>query len=672
MSRHINDLILSRRAVLGGISTLPLLYVAGCATARAPAGLGFAPVARTTADTVTVPQGYRVQTLVSWGDALFDGMAPFDPDTLTRAEQELRFGQNNDMLALFPARYGFPWATDQDDLILCANNEFFDPALTFPSLRSPAEFTPAHGAALFASMGVSVVRVRQTGGRWRIVRDPAPGHGLNRRITPFTPVVFSGPAASHRWIAAASGAFNAAEPGLAHEAAHPNSVRCGTLGNCAGGRTPWGTYLTAEENFNYYFSMSNPDAPGVVATAGDAAWIWDAARFSHPRARGGSPLVPAHFDVSGNPYGPSLYGWVVEIDPHDPSWAPRKRTALGRKKSECANTAIAHDGQVAVYMGDDQIDQFVFKFVTEGRFDPNNRLANRDLLDAGTLYAAQFHEDGTGEWIELGLDACNAAAAATPGHAAFTDRGDVAIRAREAAVLLGATPMDRPEDVEAPVDENWRGLGFLLIVCTNNYVQSLQHPGNPRRGEAQTSAIPQRNVAGHIIRIDEDNGDHAATRFTWDVFALGGDPDATTAETSATLNGTPTISGDRFASPDNICFDRRGNLWIATDGSPAVFGDCNDSVLVTPIDTPAPRPMKRFLTGPVGAEICGPTLAPDERAFLCAIQHPGEADTSNVAIGELRWQRGQRPPSSFPDGGDAWPRSSVVVVTREDGGIVGE
>lgn len=221
-------------------------------------------------------------------------------------------------------------------------------------------------------------------------------------------------------------------------------------------------------------------------------------------------------------------------------------------------------------MGDDQIDHFVFKFVTEGRFDPAARLANRDLLDRGTLYAARFDEDGTGEWVELSVAACNRAVEEAPYHQVFADAGDVVMRAREAAVLLGATPMDRPEDVEAPVDAQWRGHGFALIVCTNNRNESFAHPGNPRRGDAQADAsVQQSNVAGHILRIDEDNADHAATRFTWDVFALCGDPEPAAdftlpggiaANVSVDLNGAPTFSGARFTCPDNICFDSAMNV----------------------------------------------------------------------------------------------------------------
>lgn len=691
MTRHINDIIASRRALLGGLAGLPLLNLAACATGSeiAPAQpqaspLGFESVAATNADTISLPAGYRWRSLVAWGDALFDSVSGnFDPDALTRAEQEQRWGQNNDMLALFPAEYAFPWPTDQRSNLLCANHEAFEPALMFPALHSLSGFTAEHWRAAFASVGISVVRVDSDGRDWSVHKDSTPGQGRNRRITPFTPVVFSGPAAQHKWIAAAGAVVNAAEPGLAHEPRPAGSVTCGTLANCAGGRTPWGTYLSSEENFDGFFRLSDPAAAPVAEAQTDAAWIWDAGRFGYPLFTrvAGAPLMPSQFDITNNPHGPSLYGWVVEVDPYDPSWAPRKRTGLGRKKGECATCAIAKDGQVAVYMGDDQVDHFVFKFVSDSRFDAANRLANRDLLDHGKLFAARFNEDGAGEWLELSVEACNRAVADAPYHQPFADAGDVAMRAREAAVLLGATPMDRPEDVEAPVDHEWRGHGMALIVCTNNRTESFAHPGNPRRGDAQSDAtIQQPNHTGHIIRIDEADGDHAARRFTWDVFVLAGDPDAgadftlpggIAADVSVSLDGAPTFSGAAFMCPDNICFDTAMNVWIATDGSPSIAPDCNDSVLATPVVANGARTVKRFLVGPVGAEICGPTFSLDERAFLCAIQHPGESDVGDTPVRELRWVRGQRPPSHFPDGGDSWPRSAVVVVTRDDGGRVG-
>ncbi|KAF0187421.1 MAG: PhoX family phosphatase [Hyphomonadaceae bacterium] len=671
------DARLSRRGIIGGLAALPLLSLAeGQAAASPPGGLTFASVPATQADTVTVPPGYRTQTLIAWGDPLFENMTPFDPATVTRADQELRFGQNNDMLALFPAVFAFPPATGQTSFLMCVNHEYVEPSLVYPGLRSLRDVTPDQMEAVIVAHGVTVVRVaRDAQGVWGVQRDAAPGEGLNRRITPNTPVIFDGAAANHRWVSAATAGWNVANPSAVADA-----VACGTIANCAGGQTPWGTYLTAEENFDGYFSLSAL-GPETETAQADAAWMWSSGSFGTPlfspaRAR----LTPPRFDVAKNPYAPALYGWIVEIDPYDPTWTPRKRTSLGRAKHECATTALAKDGRVVVYSGDDQINEFVYKFVSRGKFNPAERTANRDLLSEGQLYAAKFNADGTGTWLALTPEAANAAA--TGYTAPFTDVSDVAIRCREAARLMGATPMDRPEDVEAIVDSNWIGRGAVLVACTNNRNEQPPRPGNPAREKAPGDDPAQgSNLAGHILKIEEAGGDCAAVRFRWDVFALAGDPNATSpvaetpnaglAHVSVKHRGRPTISGDRFACPDNICFDAQQNVWISTDGAPAVFGDCNDAVMVTSTSGVGPRAMKRFLVGPVGCEICGPTMAPDQKAFLVAIQHPGEADTRGTSYSDLRWRTGAPPPSSFPDGGTAWPRSAVVVVTRTDGGVIG-
>jgi secreted PhoX family phosphatase len=684
MTKHIDELIASRRAILGGFVGLPLLSLAGAAPASAQtaATLGFESVAATNADTVTLPPGYGWRTVIAWGDALFDTVSvDFNPNALTRAEQEQRFGQNADMLALFAGAYAFPPPIDQQRMLLCVNHEYASLDLMFPALTSPASASAQQVEAMYASVGVSVVEVERANDGWRALRNPAPGQGRNRRITPFTPVQFTGPAANHPWIAAASAVFNAAE--LDRGGAAPDdAVRCGTLANCAGGLTPWGTYLTAEENFDFAF-VGSDSADAVRAARNEGAYALDADSFGYPRFAGFAPrLAPRQFQIDENPLGPSLYGWIVEIDPYDPTSTPKKRTALGRKKNECATTALARDGRVVVYMGDDQRNEHVYKFVTRRRFDPINRAANMDLLDDGQLYCAQFREDGRGRWLSITVQSANAAAQAAGSPIRFRDQGDVLMRAREAARLLGATPMDRPEDVEALRDANWRGLGPVLIACTNNSERGFERPGNPRR-ESDQPGSAQANLPGHILRIDEARQDAASTRFTWDVFAVAGDPDATAltapvrgggapAHISTRFQGEQTFTGARFACPDNLFIDSAYRVWIATDGNDGVFADCNDSVLAAPVNSGGATPIKRFLVGPIGAEICGPLMAPDERAFFCAIQHPGAADIAGVDYASQRWGAGARPPSSFPAGGDAWPRPAVVVVTRNDGGRIGD
>lgn len=680
-SPHIRELIATRRALLGGLAGLPLLNLAdAAATTGAAAATAFTRVAATNADAVTLPPGYSFRVLAAWGDPLFEGMPAFDPDTLAREDQERRFGQNNDMIAFFPVGGSFPWPADSDRAILCVNHEYADPTLMFPALTAPDQFTETHARATLAAVGVAVVTIARESGHWRLVRDAAPASGFNRRITPFSPVVFSGPAANHRWIGAASAFVNAHERPAPHEQTHESAVFCGTAANCAGGQTPWGTYLSAEENFQSLFRASDSRAPALRAASEENAFVLDCANFGTP-SYVPPPAWPAQFDMSQNPYGPALYGWTVEIDPYDPSWTPRKRTALGRRRAECASTVLSRNGRAVVYSGDDQIDEYLYKFVSRGRFDPADRTANREILDDGQLYAARFNEDGGGEWIALTLRAANAAARRQGYRAPFADAGDLVLRAREAARLLGATPMDRPEDVEALKNADWVGSGAVLVTCTNNREQGFAHPGKPAR-ESATPNRAQSNLAGHILRLDEDGRDCGSRRFRWSIFAVCGDPAATetpvrtrdgaVALVSTRLDEQATITGDRFACPDNICVDRKGTVWIATDGSDALFADCNDSLLAAPASAEGAKPVKRFLVGPVGAEICGPTLAPDERALFVAIQHPGEGDVAGVSAFDLRWRQGRPPPSNFPDGGASWPRSAVVVITRDDGGEIGD
>lgn len=679
--RHLHDIIASRRALLGGFAGLPLLNLTACATPAAQSapsvGGSFASVAATNADDVSLPPGYSWRSLIAWGDAMFEGI-PDAPDlnAMTRADQEQRFGQNNDMLALFAGDYAFPPPRTVDRLILCANNEYASLELVYPGLRSPRDVSAAQIEALYAAIGVSVVELARDGAAWRVMKSDG-ATGRNRRITPFSPVVFSGPAAQHPWILEAGAIVNAAEPARAGSSAPAHAIRCGTAANCAGGLTPWGTYLTAEENFDGLF-VGSLDAR---AQFDDPALALDASSFGYPGA-GFADRTPQQFNVALNPRGPSLYGWIVEVDPYDPASTPKKRTALGRKKNECATTALARDGRVAVYTGDDQRDEHVYKFVSRGRFDTGNRAANMDLLDDGQLYCARFDENGGGEWIAITLDAANTAAATATSPIRFRDDADMLVRTRDAARLLGATPMDRPEDIEAICDANWRGIGPVLIVCTNNSERGFARPGNPRRDDAERPYAAQSNLAGHILRIDETDGDAAATTFSWDIFAMGGDPNAegqtvrtrgggALAHVSTSFAGEATTSGDRFACPDNIFIDSTHRAWIATDGGDFVFEDCNDCVMMTPVAIERPRPMKRFLVGPVGAEICGPLMAPDERAFFCAIQHPGANDVAGVDFSVLRWQ-GIAPTSHFPDGGNSWPRSAVVMITKDDGGRIGD
>jgi secreted PhoX family phosphatase len=679
---HFSALVaarLSRRAMLGGTAGLGLLGAAGCVTARpggeAAAARTFEAVAASNTDAVVVPDGYVTDLVIAWGDPLYEGDAAFDVNdpTFDRTAQERRFGFNNDMLALYPARWSPRRDAGGDTLIMAANHEYVTPATMFPGLGAGAPDARQMGV-LHAGMGCAVVVVqRGRDGAWKAVRDPAPGRGLNRRVSAYTEVIYAGSAAAHPALGRAIERTRTLEG----EAVRDGGVCAGTLANCAGGMTPWGTYLSAEENFDFYFAAQS-ESPELVAARAAPRTAADAASYGYRLDRVQSrPHIPARFDLARNPDGPLLYGWTLEIDPYDPTWTPRKRTSMGRRKGECANTALTRDGRVAVYAGDDQPDEFIYKFVTTGRFDPANRLANRDLLDQGALYAARLEADGTGRWLLLTPQTANAAATAAGYPIPFTDQGDVAVRAREAARLLGATPMDRPEDVEPVTDVDWRGTGVILAALTNNRTTAEERPGNPRRNGPDGAAQP--NLTGQILRIEEADGDCGAETFRWDIFALAGDPAApdtkvtsrrgVTTNVSVWEDGAQTFAGDRFACPDNVAFDDVGRVWFTTDGMTDVFTDCNDGIYVTDlVDTMAPRAVKRFMTGPVGCEFCGPLHTPDQRALFAAVQHPGETSVEGERFEAMARRGITTPPSSWPDGG--WPRPGVVAVRRVDGAKV--
>jgi uncharacterized protein len=679
---HLSQLIqarYSRRDMMAGAGTLAA--TAGLTTSAqgsAPVRAGFTGVPETREDAVRVPPGYRATRLISWGDPLFEGVSPPEQKEgeplfkFTRGEMEKRFGTNNDMLALFHGTWSYPAReVNQARMILCVNHESVSPYATVKPKNGRWSANADDIEAMYACMGVSVVQLAFEAGsnQWSVVKDPAPGTGLNRRITPFTEMAFTGPAKDHPWVKEGARITNLIESLRGSVPAHSDGVLCGTFQNCAGGYTPWGTYLTAEENINTPFFTTDADASPLKIAQANPAFVTDQASFGYRQTwfLGG----PDQYDLSKNPHGPALYGWIVEIDPYDPSWTPKKRTALGRRKSECATCVLTRAGHAATYSGDDENNEFVYKFVSSGRFNPANRTANRDLLETGTLYVAQFDERGRGRWLKVDAAAGNAAA----GEVRFANDGDAMVRAREVAKLLGATPMDRPEDVESPVDSSFRGQGSVYIVCTSNTGADTPNPkpANPRRPVEPGQET--RNYTGHIVRIQEASGDHAATTFTWDIFVLGGDPaaavvprrvssDGRTANVSSWLNGAPTATGDRFAFPDNITFDPRGNAWITTDGN-SWHWPCNDAVFVMPTTGTGPREVRRFATLPVGAEGTGPKFAPDWRSFFLSVQHPGlESLDGNRFRGEAAG-----PYSTFPDGG--WPRDSVVVITKDDGGIIG-
>jgi secreted PhoX family phosphatase len=411
----------------------------------------------------------------------------------------------------------------------------------------------------------------------------------------------------------------------------------GTFNNCANGHTPWGTYLTCEENWDQYFAST-----GTLTDDHKRNGIT-------PKGRGYRwQEFDERFDAGRHPNEPNRHGWVVEFDPYDPASVPVKRTALGRFSHEGACTTLAGDNRLVVYLGDDRAFEYIYKFVSTKRVDASIRAANRDLLDDGILYVARFSEDGTGTWLPLthGTGPLTRAGG-------FLDQADVLIRTRAAADALGATKMDRPEwiAVQPRTKE-------VYCTLTNN-------TGRGAAGSAAVDAANPRvnNVFGHIIRWTEQAGDSGALTFAWDIFALAGDPQH--PETGKHGN----VRGDAFGSPDGLWFDPNGLLWIQTDVSATTLNKGhyerlgNNQMLCA--DT-ATGEIRRFLTGPRGCEITGITMTPDARTMFINIQHPGESPTerSDPAIPKAI--------SAWPDGAAGGrPRSATIAIRKSDGGVIG-
>ncbi len=598
---------ISRRGFLSGsVSFGAAAFLLGTSaltpsTARA-AGLWlpFEPIAANTLDTVTVPEGYSWHTVVRWGDPLWSRGDAFDHATRgTGASQELSFGGNNDGMELFDAN---------GRSVLAVNNEYVDIPVAFANRDSRRPETADDVRKGKAAHGISVMEIEQKGGFWSVIKDSP----FNRRITADTPMEITGPARGHT---------------LMRTGADPSGTTAlGTWNNCGSGRTPWGTYLTCEENFHGYFGSSDPnyqrsdDLKRYGVGLKDRGYAW--------------PAVDERFDISKHPNEPNRFGYVVEIDPLDPTSTPRKRTALGRFKHENAEVAIAGDGSVVVYLGDDERGEFLYRFISDGKFVPGGN--NRDLLESGRLYVAKFEDDGRGEWREL-----------NPRTTGFSSQAEISIHTRQAASAVGATTMDRPEWVAVnPTKVE------AYVTLTNNKNRGIKPNAG---GDATPVGGPnprEKNIYGQILRWTPDKQDHTADEFAWDLFVLAGNP---MVHSDANAGSKNVTAANMFNSPDGIAFDTQGGLWIQTDGNYSnadnFAGHGNNQMLLGDTRT---GEINRFLVGPKQCEITGLTWSTDRRTMFVGIQHPGE-----------------RGDSTFPGGTGTAPRSSVIAVTRNDGGTMG-
>jgi len=608
--------LLKGAALAGAATTLPL---AGCVTGQPvrERTMGFAGLPVSTADALQVPEGYVASVLYAWGDPV--GHPAGSPAFKTNAgnsaaDQALQAGMHHDGIHYFPLPYG---SRNSAGGLLVMNHEYTDDGLLHAdgfagwSSEKVRKSQNAHGC--------SVIEVREKGGRWEVVR-PSP---FARRITASTPMRISGPAAGYALMK------TAADPGGA-------SV-LGTFNNCAHGYTPWGTYLSCEENWDNYFVNSGEitaDMKRNGIRAKGRGFRWDE--------------FDGRFDAGRHPNEPNRFGWVIEFDPYDPQSQPVKRTALGRFSHEGACATTANDGRLVVYMGDDRVFEYIYKFVSRDAWNPRDRKANAGILDHGTLYVARFREDGGGEWIPLvhGQGALTA-------ENGFSDQADVLVRTRAAADAVGATPMDRPEWIAVhPHTQE------VYCTLTNNSQRGAK--GKTGVGAANPRA---NNVFGQIIRWREAGSDPAALKFEWDLFAVAGDPQ----HPDPARHGN--IKGDAYGSPDGLWFDDSGLLWIQTDVSASTLNQKhyarlgNNQMLAANVQTGETR---RFLTGPRGCEITGVVMTPDARTMFVNIQHPGESPKGRND------PKNPKAYSQWPDGdaGDR-PRSATVVIRRRDGGVIG-
>ncbi|MFN8928641.1 MAG: PhoX family protein [Rhodospirillales bacterium] len=609
----------------------------------APAGsplLGFKAVPVSEADTVVVPEGYKVQVLIPQGTPISGSMPAYRDGANTGAEQAMQVGAHHDGMHFFPIN------GSSTDGLLAVNPEYVEARTLHAAYRGKEvgiddvvieNNTRVADEVLkeLNAHGVSVVRVRRgADGNWAVVQDP-----MNRRVTGLTPMDIAGPVRGTKHV-------------VTKYSPDGTKVR-GTLNNCAHGVTPWNTYMTAEENWAGYFRNADqrdgrPALPREHARYGVVAG--GRSRYGWELAIGGADDY-ARFDASTKGAAatddyrnePNAFGWMVEFNPYDPNSVPVKRTALGRFAHEGVVFAPAVAGKpVVCYSGDDSRFEYIYKFVSARPYDPAT--ANGALLDQGTLYAAKFNADGTGEWLALvpgqnGLTPANG----------FADLADILVNTRLAADRAGATKMDRPE--WGAVDPK---TGEVYFTLTNNTNRTLVQtdPVNPRA----------RNQFGQIVRWTEAGGDHAAASFKWELFVIAGD-----AAQSRTVAGRALNADSIFACPDGLWIDDDSRLWIQTDigeseqnrGDLKVVG--NNCMLAA---DPRTGEIRRFLTGPMGQEVTGVITTPDQTTMFVNFQHPG-AGTSRADFAAGKFQ------SAFPDGAGKLPRSATLVITKVDGGKIG-
>lgn len=648
----------------------------------------FTPIAPNLAasavDAVTVPQGYTAELFVAWGDPIVRGGTAFSGTAAeTAAQQRLAYGGHTDGMHFFPfaERNG---TLSSERGLLVSNSEYTHEAILFPDFH--ANYNIAKARKSQAAHGVNILEARRVRGFWGVQRNSIYG----RRIDANTRMRISGPAAGHALMKTVD--YTITDTASTPTGGMTDGTYCyGTVNNCAHGYTPWGTYLTCEENFNGYFGSTG--TLDTSATGSENSKLYRRYGVSASGFGYRWHTVDPRWELGANPNGPNTFGWIVEIDPFNPNSVPVKRTALGRFKHESVQYVVDSASDLGMYSGDDERNDYIYKFVANAKYNPNNRAANRDILDNGTLYVARFDADLTGVWLPLTPGSIGVNGIALRDNPNFSGANDaevlakILIKTRMAADAVGATMMDRPEWIGArPRVNGFQDIELYCTLTNNNRrgttpVSSNLVDGSTSAGGARppVDAANSRasNLYGGVIRWREDGRSVRSTTFTWDTFVQAGDTRTTKAalttnDFKGNIVDTPDGSAD-YAAPDGLWFDDFGRLWVQTDSGDGVGDFVNLGMDQMVCVDPSTKETKRFLTACPRAEVTGVTMSPDGKTMWVGIQHPGDDSTNTNPEQFSRWPHSQWNLAS--DGvtplNPGRPRSGVVVITKNDGGIIG-
>lgn len=652
---------------------------------KKPEKLTFTPVAKNLNDIVTVPEGYEANVIYALGDSINPRVGDWDDNNIPSGPSfQFRSGDCHDGMHYF----GLNTSTNRFDEtvsaqgLLVMNHEYINQTFLHPKGPTKVDGRRPEDEVIRETNahGVSVVHIKKdpTTQKVEIVKNSI----FNRRITASTVMEFAGAAAGSSLLATR---FSPA-----------GRQTRGTHNNCGNGYTPWGTYLTTEENFIGYFARSTTDdtlrtPEEIIALKRYGLKAGSSSRYGWETAIGQvesqdlydrwNADVKAAQATQDYRNGPNTFGWMVEIDPFDGRQNPVKRTSLGRFAHEDSACRAVIGQPLAFYMGDDSRGEYIYKFVSTAVWDTKDinggYTAGDKYMNAGKLYVAKFNNDGSGQWIELayGKNGLNESNTTYP----FKSQADVVTFARLAADSVGATKMDRPEWCTVnPVN------GEIYVTLTNNSNRGKDYAtdaANPRNYTDLYAGTKEQkgNVNGHIIRFKETDDKTTAETFKWDIYLFGAE-----ASMASNINLSGLTDNNDFSSPDGMWFDPRGVLWIETDDGaytdvtncmmlaalPGQIGDggkattSNGQQTITGAKV-TDATLRRFLVGPKQCEITGIAMTPDYKAIFINVQHPGE-DSLSYAKPESNWPATQKDPSNKT----ARPRSATVVITRKDGGII--